>query len=328
MDTTVDPPVFPGTNLVSESDQDINHKNAYVYAYIPWGDTLTITLGASYDDFESKETEVDTLTFTGIPLPPQKTTTKFHTDTNQFNPKFGLTWNVQPDTTLRAAGFRTVARSLSSSQTIEPTQVAGFNQFYDDPEGSEATRYGLAIDQIFTADLTAGAEYSWRDLEVVISNDESTFDWDEQFARAYLYWTPHPRLSASAEYQYEKFDRDPAFTGRLNATKVRTHKLPLGFNYFHPNGFIGKLSATFTDQKGDFSASGPGFISDATTEEESDDFWLVDASVGYRLPKRRGIVSLGVSNLFDESFNFVDTDPFNPRVYPERLVFGRITLAF
>ncbi len=54
----------------------------------------------------------------------------------------------------------------------------------------------------------------------------------------------------------------------------------------------------------------------------------MDTALGYRLPKRRGLVSVGVSNLFDESFNFVDTDPFNPRIYPERLVYGRITLAF
>jgi outer membrane receptor protein involved in Fe transport len=59
-----------------------------------------------------------------------------------------------------------------------------------------------------------------------------------------------------------------------------------------------------------------------------DNFWIVDTALGYRLPKRRGLVSVGVSNLFDESFNFVDTDPFNPRVYPERLVYGRVTLAF
>jgi len=327
-ETTIEPPIFPAKSLSSSVDQTIKHKNAYVYAYVPWGNTLTFTLGASHDDFDLKEKDTSTVTESGIPLPHSPTVTKNRIDKNQFNPKFGLTWRVQPDTTLRAATFRTVARSLSSSQTVEPTQVAGFNQFYDDPEGSDATRYGLAIDQSFTADLAAGAEYSWRDLDVKIVNDESTFDWDEQFARAYLYWTPHPQLSASAEYQYEKFDRDTAFTGELLATKLRTHKFPLGINYFHPNGFIGKLSATYIDQKGDFSTSGPGFIGDVPTEEKSDDFWLVDASVGYRLPKRRGIVSIGVANLFDEQFNFVDTDPFNPRVYPERLVFGRVTLAF
>ena len=328
VDTTIEPPVFPGTNLVIDDDEHIKHKNAYVYAYIPWGDTLSFTLGASYDDFDNDLTETTIVTALGVPLPPMKSVTDFSIDKNQFNPKLGITWQVRPDTTLRAAGFRTLARSLSSSQTVEPTQVAGFNQFYDDPVGTDATRYGLAIDQVFTADLAAGAEYSWRDLKVPIINESSRFDWDERFARAYLYWTPHPRLSASAEYQYEKFDRDPAFTGEFRATNLRTHKLPLGINYFHPNGFIGKVVATFVDQEGDFSTSGPGFIGDAPTEKESDNFWLVDASVGYRLPKRRGIVSLGVANLFDEQFNFVDTDPFNPRVYPERLVFGRFTVAF
>ena len=103
--------------------------------------------------------------------------------------------------------------------------------------------------------------------------------------------------------------------------------MPLGANYFHPNGLIGKVKATFVDQEGNFT-SGPGFIPGAPTEEKSDNFWLVDATIGYRLPKRRGIVSVGVTNLFDESFKFVDTDPFNPTVYPERLFFGRFTLAF
>ena len=81
---------------------------------------------------------------------------------------------------------------------------------------------------------------------------------------------------------------------------------------------------TFDASQGDGGASLPG----VPTEDKNDSFWLVDASLGYRLPERRGLVSLGVANLFDEDFKFVDTDPFNPRVYPERFVFGRITLSF
>jgi hypothetical protein len=33
-------------------------------------------------------------------------------------------------------------------------------------------------------------------------------------------------------------------------------------------------------------------------------------------------------NLFDENFRFQDTDPANPDIYPERLILGKITLAF
>ena len=322
-------PLPPPTTIKSTTDFDTDHKNAYVYANIPYGKTLMITLGASYDDLEQNRTEKRTTRVTGVPLPPTKTTEKSSADIIKLNPKFGITWRVRPDTTLRAAGFRTITRSTISSQTVEPTQVAGFNQFYDDPRGTKAIRYGLAADHIFTTDLSTGVEYSWRDTEVPSTVEEiDGVDWDERFGRAYLYWTPTPRVAVSAEYQYERFKREDTFTGEFQATKIQTHRVPLAVNYFHPQGFIGRLRTTYINQEGDFSTTGPGFLADVPTEDKNDNFWLVDASIGYRLPKRYGIVSLGVSNLFDKDFNFVDTDPFNPRIYPERFYFGRITLSF
>jgi len=62
-------------------------------------------------------------------------------------------------------------------------------------------------------------------------------------------------------------------------------------------------------------------------------FVVVDAAIGYRLPKRRGILSLEVRNLFDEDFLYQDTNiqqpvPSNPRFIPDRTVMGRVTLSF
>ena len=324
--TTPPPPPFLGFipgSILSVRDRDIRHKNAYVYSYIPAGDKLLLTAGASYDDLDSDATDQSTID--GFPTPA----TKDDISVNKLSPKLGVTWQVRPDTTLRAAAFKTVTRELISNQTIEPTQVAGFNQLYDDSIGTVSKRYGIAADHIFTDNLSAGTEYTWRDLEVPLAfADESEVDWKERFARAYLYWTPHPRLSGSIEYQYERFSQDSFFTGAIQAEHLSTHRLPIGLNYFHPNGFIGRIRTTYYDQQGDFSTTGAGFVADAPTEKKSDSFWLVDASLGYRLPKRRGIVSVGVANLFDESFNFVDTDPFNPRIYPDRQIFSRFTLSF
>ena len=55
-------------------------------------------------------------------------------DKDQFNPKFGVIWNPVPNTTLRGAIFRTLTRTLVEAQTVEPTQVAGFNQFFDETQ--------------------------------------------------------------------------------------------------------------------------------------------------------------------------------------------------
>jgi hypothetical protein len=68
-----------------------------------------------------------------------------------------------------------------------------------------------------------------------------------------------------------------------------------------------------------------------TFESGQDDFWTVDAVINYRLPKRYGFFTVGATNLFDNEFKHFDTDRgainLNPRVIPDRVVFGRITLA-
>ena len=76
------------------------------------------------------------------------------------------------------------------------------------------------------------------------------------------------------------------------------------------------------DQEGTFLD--PFFV----PADDDDQFWIVDAGLGYRLPKRRGFLSAGIKNLLDESFKFQDTNPVSPTFYPERLYFGRVTLSF
>ena len=118
-----------------------------------------------------------------------------------------------------------------------------------------------------------------------------------------------------------------SFTGELPATQVHTQRVPLTLNYFDPIGYFARLRTTYVDQEGEFT-SGSGLATNAPTTDENDQFWLVDASVGYRLPKRYGFISAGVSNLFDKKFNFVDTDPFDPQIVPDRFFFTRLTLSF
>jgi outer membrane receptor protein involved in Fe transport len=247
---------------------------------------------------------------------------------DQFNPKFGLTWNLFPTTTLRVAAFKVLQRTLNLDQTLEPTQVAGFNQFFDDFNGVKSWRYGVAIDQKLSANVYAGAEFSKRDLVVPFVqlitptiSEIREVDWKESLARAYLYWTPHRWLAVSAEYQFERFDRRGELATGIE--EVHTHRVPLGINFYHPSGFRARLKSTYVNQAGRFQPqTSPPSVPD------SDQFWVVDVSIGYRFPKRWGLISLEVRNLLDERFKFQDTDPANPLIQPERLILGRLTLAF
>ena len=73
--------------------------------------------------------------------------------------------------------------------------------------------------------------------------------------------------------------------------------------------------------------------SSVSLAEGQDDFVVVDAAIGYRLPKRIGVVSLEGRNLLDENFQYQDdnfriAEPTSPRFIPERSVFVRVTLSF
>jgi hypothetical protein len=218
----------------------MEHTNLYLYSHISLPKNVTLTIGASGDFYDSA----------GEATP----------DKDQFNPKFGITWNPVPNTTLRAAAFKVLKRTLITDQTLEPTQVAGFNQFFDKPNATESWSYGGAVDQKFSQTIYGGAEYTYRDLKVPwtdLSGPTPTLnevDWNEQVLRAYLFWTPHEWIALSAEYLWEGFERDES---RADGAKdVKTNYFPLGINFFHPSGLSASLKGTYVDQQGSFERQG------------------------------------------------------------------------
>ena len=72
------------------------------------------------------------------------------------------------------------------------------------------------------------------------------------------------------------------------------------------------------------------------TRQPTETAQVVNAGLGYRLPKRLGLVAFEVRNLFDREFNFQDNSfqtgvgqrGANPLYIPERTFFGRVTLNF
>jgi tetratricopeptide (TPR) repeat protein len=301
INTVLPPP--DDVQVLSVTDTGVKHTNVYLYSYLNPFKHATVTLGASGDFLNGESPDVK-----GI---------------NQFNPKFGVTWEPIAGTTFRAAAFRVIKRTLITNQTLEPTQVAGFNQFFDDFNGTKAWRYGAAVDQKFSRDLFGGVEYSQRDLNVPAIDqfgDAIRVDWKERVSRGYLFWTPHPRFALRGEVAYEEDRRDPQLDDGV--IKLNTWRVPLGAAFFHPSGISAMLVATYYNQDGVFESIRTGEV-----RPGSDSFWTVDVGISYRFPKRFGSVSLGVANLFDRKFNYFDTDFRNPSILPERVVRLQATVA-
>ena len=58
------------------------------------------------------------------------------------------------------------------------------------------------------------------------------------------------------------------------------------------------------------------------------DFFVMDASIGYRLPNRLGFISIEAGNLFNKSFKFEDISPFATTEFPQQWIIAKVTLFF
>ena len=297
------------------------YSNGYVYGYAsPFDRRLNIQLGVSVDHLRDGLAGVEPVNQTEI------------------NPKLGLIWKVLPSTTLRAAAFRTLHRQIISNQTIEPSQVAGFAQFFDDVAGTVAWTYGAGLDQRITPTLHVGFEGTYRELTVpgqdATSSKLNDFNWREQTARAYLYWAIPKSQDASffgkwsyavsAEYQYEDFQRPAGQPGTEGFSPLNTTYVPLALTAFPMTYWSIRLGTTYIRQDGTLhELSVPDAFPAGGT------YWVTDIGATYKLPGRRGKLMLGVNNLFNNKLlGYQDADPSNPRYTRGQFAYARIVLQF
>ncbi|MEC4747952.1 FecR domain-containing protein [Methylomicrobium sp. Wu6] len=282
---------------------NIARTNFYNYSTINFLENLSATLGLSVDYYQNSDLRLTPL-----------------------NPKLGLVWSPTHSTTFRAAAFRSLSVTRTANQTIEPTQVAGFNQFFDDLDGTVAWRFGAGADHKFSEKLSSGVEYSERKL--YIPGFSYSVDRSEQTSRAYLYFTPHDWVAVGTEYFYEKIINPVRPVSSINIfsgglfDEVETHRVPVSFSVFHPSGFSFKIKNSFIHQSGVFQ--------DLTTNSKMPDrssFFIVDLNLSYRLPKRFGMVSLGINNVFNDQIHYQNTGNNEPILAPGRVLFSRINLA-
>lgn len=250
---------------------------------------------------------------------------------DRVNPKVGLVLNVTETTTLRASIFEGMKRPFAAAQTLEPTQVAGFNQIFDDVTGTQAKRFGVAVDQRFGERWFAGLEASGRNLEVPVTNLDGTLARterrDEQLYRAFSSGLVTRQVGLSVEYAFDDQRRliDPAFDDAF-PHRVTTQLLPVRATWFGANGLFVRTSLTFVDQ----SIETPNAT--GVVDRDRHRFGLTDLMLGYRWPGGRGIVSLEARNLFDRQFGFQDTDfagiPRIPLFRPGQSLILRVTFQY
>jgi tetratricopeptide (TPR) repeat protein len=295
---------------VALTESFVNRQaNAYGYVNLTPLPDVIVTLGLSGDRFDN-----------GV------------FDFNEMNPKFGAQWNVNSSFRLRAAAFRTFKRLLIVDQTLEPTQIAGFDQFTDDLNQSTGWVKGLGADAVITrgsmGSLFGGAEFIHRDVDIpgIVQRDPPSTrvaERKESEAKGYLYWSATKNWVASAEIEWQDIESLSQYS---DVARIKTLTIPVQVRYFLENGLFASLGANLVRQQVE-ERQEPIF------DQTQETFATVDVALGYRLPSRRGSISLEIRNIFDENFLYQDLDTISntttrPRFIPARTILGRLSLSF
>ena len=204
------------SDLLSDPHSNTNSAKVYSYAYIDWPERAIFTIGMGLnhsDETGDKETEP--------------------------TPKLGVEYRATDQLTLRAAAFRTVKSNIIAQQTIEPTTVAGFNQVFDDFNGTKADQAGIGADYRLTQDVTIGAEGVYRDLSLPRLDEDSfiTRDADEATAHGYFYWTVTDRVAFTMELRGSRF-RQHRSDSAGQPRAIDAVLAPVSVRYFDPSGFF------------------------------------------------------------------------------------------
>ncbi len=296
----------------------INKGNSfYGYSYIKFPFNVLGTFGVNYTYFNRNTN--DEINQIEAPF-------------SRWQPKIGIQWLPTKLLSLRFAYAESLKQSLFSDQTLEPTQLAGFNQLYDDFNGDASSLFAAAIDYTWPMSFFTGFQFSRRDIDKVnfsrgVNNEilSVTLKHHRQSDayKGYLNWMITSNFSLTTEYIYEK---DSSYNSESEF--LITQKVPLAVKYFNPNGLFAHLGMTYIKQNDNFS----------TNADVSGSFIVADAAIGYRLPKRLGLVSLEVRNLLNKHFKYNDkwrieqADPFQmgrqQEFIPTRTVFARILFNY
>jgi len=300
-----------GNTIISDSSTILNnkitHRNIYWYENLKIHQT-NFLIGLSNDDHDDNVNNLHV---------------------NQLSHKLAIQ-TFFSKITLKMVYFSTLKRPLLNDQTLEPTNIFGINQFYDEGNGTTADNIAIGVNSNFEKNIQFGIEYIKRDLNIPISRSGTQVEegQKESIGKIYLNWLPINTLSINFAIDYldQLREYDSANLSTTEPLQMTTIKYPLNITLNHARMSY-QLTTTYYDQ----DITQP--VSASLNNEFHDSFIIFDVIVNYDLPKRKGKLSLIINNLSDQEFKYQDTtfrsvSAQEPSIQHERGVTLRATFNF
>ncbi len=305
-------------------ETDLDRLSGYGYYYLQIVDPLLLMAGVSYDRLNFPENA------TLLPISAGQVRK------DQISPKAGIYWTPFKDTTLRGVYTRSLGGLFyDTSVRLEPSQIAGFNQAFRSiiPEsviglvpGSAFDTFGVAFDQRFKTRtyLTAAGEILFSKAQRVegaidLGNVALGIPPGDTGTRESLYYRERSvtlslnqllgkYFSVGASYRFsdaefqEHFVELTALSPSPDRDESATlQQVNLFANFNHASGLFAQAGGIWSRQSNfGYSPDIPG-----------DDFWQVNAFVGYRFLRRQAELRVGLLNITDRDYRLNPLNLYN-----------------
>jgi hypothetical protein len=244
---------------------------------------------------------------------------------SRFSPKGGFIYTPLTNTTLRGAYTRSLGGVFfDNSLRLEPTQIAGFNQSLRSiiPEsvignvaGTRFETFGLGLDQKFASQtyVSAVGEFLESDAERTLgaftrragtlvaapTGTRQELNYRERSLTISLNQLVGDTFAFGARYRLTDADINARFTavpatlaGAKQDTEATLHQVQLYALYNCACGFFSQIDTIWSQQSN----------RDYAPDIAGDDFWQLNAFVGYRFLRRHAEARVGVLNITDQNY--------------------------
>ena len=344
--------MFPNPDLYPRQDFSLDFHYFDVYAYHNWqlADAFAVNLGLSYDQSVQ---------------PADPSSTPFSTaekSSAQLSPKAGFIWTPLAGTTLRAAYTHSLSDFAGGqSYSLEPTEVAGFNQAFrslvpesvgGDTSGSRFDTFDVSLEQKWTTGTYLGlsGELLYSKTDAVqggyIINTDLWNDWyppynasgfreNMDYREASLLLSVDQLLgkqwSVGARYQVSRARLDLDYVD-VNPATLRTVVQWPPQQTLDSLLHTVNLHANWNHPSGLFAILEGNWyhqynFSGYSPAAPGADFWQCNAYVGYRFWHRRAELTAGLLNLFDQNYQLEPLN-LNNEMARSRTFLARLKLSF
>ena len=330
-----------GTGILQAGEFTTSFRRLSLYGYDTWRilDSLALTAGISWDEIDLPAN------FRHPPLDAE------NHQKRRVSPKAALVWTPNDTLTIRGMYSKSLSGlTFDESYRLEPVQLAGFSQTYRTliPEslagsvsGHHLELAGAALDLKFPTRTYIGIQGTFGKSDV--DRRIGAFIIDQGLTRQppgaitnlqeklrYREWSlsggvhqllgDHLVLGVTYGFSHAELDKGIAGTGLASSEEADLHSLRSTVTLNFTEGWFANfaLHALWQTDPIAFAAATPPVSEDQT-------FMPIDAEVGWRFPRQRGEISMGVMNLLDDDYRLAPLSGL-PEFPRQQTVFARLRM--